>query len=153
MGLNVHDYHDEENMEEETKKIFNNDFLTKDDFIYMDWSAVGCQITKKDEQENKPKDCYSMVDLWIVIIHTFVFMLNYYALSPTAYDYVEALGYSKSLTAVISSLTPITETCLSFMYNALTKKSYKVCYYISLTCLTLANLSYASADSANSLLL
>jgi hypothetical protein len=42
---------------------------------------------------------------------------------------------------------------MAFMYNYLTNKRYKVCYYISVVCLTLANISYASADSANSLAL
>ena len=90
-------------MQEEAKQIFNNDFLTKDDFIHIDWSIQSKEEGQNQQLENKPKDCYSIIDLWIVIIHTFMFMLNYYALSPTAYDYVEALGLSKSLTAAISS--------------------------------------------------
>jgi len=80
-------------------------------------------------------------------------MLNYYALSPTSYDYVESLGVSRSLTSVINAATPITETIIAFMYNHLTNTRYKLCYYISITCLTLSNLSYASAASANSILL
>jgi hypothetical protein len=42
---------------------------------------------------------------------------------------------------------------MAFLYNYLTKKRYKICYYMSVTFLTIANILYASADSANSLLL
>ena len=42
---------------------------------------------------------------------------------------------------------------MAFMYNYISNKQYKVCYYISVVCLTLSNIAYASADSANSLAL
>jgi hypothetical protein len=94
LGISVDDYYDQGRLEAEASKIFLDEDFTKDDFIHIDWSTH----VEKGEKE-KPKEekaCYSMIDLWIVIIHTFLYMLNYYALSPTAYDYVEALGFSKS---------------------------------------------------------
>jgi hypothetical protein len=42
---------------------------------------------------------------------------------------------------------------MAFLYNHLTNKRYKICYYMSVTFLTIANMLYLSADSANSLIL
>jgi hypothetical protein len=40
---------------------------------------------------------------------------------------------------------------MAFLYNWITAKQYKVCYYISVCCLVAANFCYATADSAQSL--
>lgn len=152
LGINVENYYNEEKMEEQAAEIFRDEFVTKDDFIHIDYENFHIG---EDEASKAPKEkpCYSMVDLWFVIIHTFLFMTNYYAQSPTAYDYIEELGYAKSLTGAVSAATPLTETAMAFQYNWLTNKTYKWCLVIGWVCCAIANLSYGCAYSANSLTL
>lgn len=149
LGLNPVNYYNEEVLLQQACEIFQDEFVTKDDFIHVDYHI---NDISEDPKKGK-KACYSMVDLWFVILHTFLFMTNYYALSPTAYDYVEELGYSKSLTGIVSAATPITETAMSFLYNWMTNKTYKWCIVIGWICCALANLSYGCAQTANSLAL
>ena len=98
---------------------------------------------------SKPsKACYSSLDLWMVLIHTFLYLTNYYGLSSTSSQYTESLGIDKGLSGILQASTPVAAIFGGFLINYLTAKNrYKYPYYMSLLFLFLGDLFYYSAES------
>ena len=63
LGLKISNYFNEELMEAEALRIFNNSMLTDDDFIYLKPKYLDNLEENKDNPEDR--DCYSMTDLWL----------------------------------------------------------------------------------------
>ena len=107
----------------------------------------------KDEEvvEAVEKPCYSLVDAWLVLIHTFGCMLTYYGNSPTSSDYSEALNVPVAVTGIILGVTPGLGFVSVFFFNWSSKKSYKPSYYISFIMIILGVFFYASAYNFNSI--
>ena len=86
---------------------------------------------------DEPPVCYSMLDLFFVLLQTFVYMFYYYASIPGSKDQSEALGMEASITGVVNACTPIGAGLSCFQYNSISKKSYYKGYIQSYTCLNL----------------
>lgn len=54
---------------------------------------------KSVEQQLQP--CYNMLDLWLVLIHTFIYMGNYYGLASTAGGYTKSFEIDPGMSGII----------------------------------------------------
>lgn len=78
-----------------------------------------------------PPPCYSMLDLWLTLLHTFMYMFLYYGAIPGSKDQAEALGMSAGITGVLNACTPIGAGLSCFQYNWHTNTSYHKGYIFS----------------------
>lgn len=132
-------------MEAKAESNYSNDTMNKDEFINveLEWEQVPVVDTK-----NKP--CYSMVDLWLVLIHTFLYISLYYGLSLTSYQYSEDLGIKKSLSGVLQAITPIAATVFGFYSNYITMNNkYRYPYFLSISLMFVGTLLYHLAHTFN----
>ena len=109
-------------------------------------------VNPLDIENSKESACYSILDAWLVLAHTFLFMLIYYGNAPTSADYSEALNVPVAITGVIQALTPGLGFFSVFFYNWSSKNSYTWSYYISFICLISGTFLYASAYSFSSVI-
>lgn len=89
--------------------------------------------------------CYNVKSAFFVLAHTFVYMLTYYGITPTTYDYNYIMKIPKSLFGLVSALTPFIAAISCFIYNWQTEVHYKKSYIISLICLMLGAFLYTWA--------
>lgn len=50
------------------------------------------EIEEAEDRKGEP-DAVHHFTLWLTLIHTFIYMVNYYVYAPTANLYTEALGF------------------------------------------------------------
>lgn len=97
--------------------------------------------------------CYSALAPWMVLVHTFVYMLTYYGITPTTYDYNLYLGIPKQYFGLVSAFTPAVAAVACFIYNCFTTVHYKGSYLISIGCLAIGTFLYSLAFTFRSLIL
>lgn len=97
--------------------------------------------------------CYSKSAPWFVLVHTFVYMLTYYGITPTTYDYNNLMKVPKSLFGLMSAVTPFVAAISCFIYNYYTSAHYKVSYLISIGCLCIGSFLYSYAMTHRSLVI
>lgn len=68
-------------------------------------------------QETKVEACYNSRIPWFVLAHTFVYMLTYYGITPTTYDYNFIMEIPKALFGLVSAFTPFVAAISCFIYN------------------------------------
>ena len=71
------------------------------------------------------------LDLYLTLLHTFIFTFFYYGSIPQSIDQVAALSLSPSLSGLINALTPLSACLSCFHYNHLSKTSYYKGYILS----------------------
>ena len=97
--------------------------------------------------------CYSKSAPWFVLVHTFVYMLTYYGITPTTYDYNNLMKVPKSMFGLMSAITPFVAAISCFIYNHYTSVHYKVSYLISISCLCIGSFLYSYAMTHRSLII
>lgn len=95
--------------------------------------------------------CYSKSAPWLVLIHTFLYMLLYYGITPTTYDYNLLMEIPKQYFGLVSAFTPFLAALSSFIYNYTTSVHYKRSYYFSIGCLIAGSFLYSLAFTYRSL--
>ena len=101
-------------------------------------------------EEVATKACYSMLDLYLVYLHTFLYILNYYGLGQTSPDYAASLNLQPSLSGILQAATPVAAIFFGFFINVITKTKYKFPYLLCLSMLVLGNLFYYLAETVKS---
>ena len=110
-------------------------------------------ISKSDPNPNpseKTKACYSMLDLILVLIHTYAYMEFYYGIMPSSREQATALGMSSSTTGVLNAFTPIGAGLSCFQYNWHSEKGYTRGYIVSWIFLSVGCTLIALAQTFNS---
>lgn len=106
--------------------------------------------------DHRPLDevpsCYSMMDLYLVLTHTFLYMLVYYGNAPTSSDYTKAMNISVGVTGVIQAVTPALGFVSVFFYNWFAGVAYRPSYIVSFLLLILGLFLYAFSYSFKTLL-
>lgn len=101
-----------------------------------------------EHEEVKRKAAYNMLDLWMVLIHTFIYIINNYGFSMTAYLYAKSLKLDTSISGVIQGVTPAVAifwgVCINFWTQS---NNYYPPYITILVMLILANLLYYLAET------
>ena len=92
-----------------------------------------------------------MGTLYLTLLHTFIYMINYYLFAPTANLYTEALGFSKSLSGAVMALTPIASILFAFCLSYWSNFSFKQPLLFGCAMIIVGNLLYAVAYDLNSL--
>jgi len=101
--------------------------------------------------QSKSKACYNLSDPMFVLTHNFLYMLLYYGITPTTFDYNTYMDIPKNLFGLLSAVTPIVGCCSSFIYNYLTRSGYKFSYLKSLTSLVIGTFLYSLAFTYRSI--
>jgi hypothetical protein len=91
-------------------------------------------------------------NVWLTLIHTFLFTMNGFIVQPSNPGYLERLGANPFLTGVIIAMTPLAAIISTFIYSNLVNSGYKTSYLISIFCLIFGNFLYSFADFLNSVL-
>ena len=86
--------------------------------------------------------CYDTTAPWIVLAHTFFYMLLYYGLTPTTFDCNVLLLIPRQYFGVVSAMTPVVAASSCFFYNYMTKMHYKTSFLISTACQTVGAFLY-----------
>ena len=97
--------------------------------------------------------CYNKLAPWFVLAHTFVYMLTYYGITPTTYDYNFIMGIPKPLFGLVSAFTPFIAAISCFIYNWQTDHHFKKSYMISLGCLASGAFLYTLALTYRSIVI
>jgi len=103
-----------------------------------------------EEEIKEPPPCYSMVDLSLVYLHTFIYMFFYYGSIPGSKNQSLALGMEETITGVINACTPIGAGLSCFQYNWHTTHSYKVGYFVSYCFLLIGTFMMAISQTLES---
>jgi hypothetical protein len=93
----------------------------------------------------------SKINIYTVLIHTFIYTMNCYIVQPTNGLYVAELGASKTLSGLIMGLTHLAAIFCTFLYSYWTNFSYKFPLIISCAFFLLGNFMYSFADYNRSL--
>lgn len=139
LSLNVDDYCNIDNLHDKAKENYNNRQLTKDEFI-----EIELEYEKKDEQPTSGlSPCYSMLDLWLVLIHTCLYIMPYYGLALTASTYATALELQSSLSGILQAATPVAAILGGFLFNHITRLNrYRGPYFLSLSLMFIGMVLY-----------
>ena len=144
-GITLTDYCNIPELEAKAEKNYNNEMLTKDEFINTE-----LEYNENEKKEIKKKPCYSMFDLFLVFLHTFAFITAYYGLALTSYIYSEDLGIKKSLSGVLQAATPMAAVIFGFFMNYITLNNrYRGPYFIALFLLLAGMILYYIAHTFN----
>lgn len=98
-------------------------------------------------------DSKDMATLYLTLLHTFVYMINYYLFAPTANLYTEALGFSKSMSGALMAMTPIASIIFAFFLSWWSNYSFKSPLLFGCVMIILGDLFYAVAYDFNSITL
>ena len=143
--LNTIDYYDIAKLKANAELNYNNELLTKEKFI-----RNGIKVNTVIDTNKKQKPCYSMVDLYLVLFHTFAYLTVFYGLSLTSFIYAIALGVDQIISGTIQSVTPITAALFGFYLNYITlNNKYRNAYFLSLFLLIGGMILYYLAISFN----
>jgi len=107
------------------------------------------QIKREDDIQ---LDWRSMQNIWITLIHTFLYMMNCYIIQPTNALYIQNLGSSPMVSGLIMGMTPFAAIFCTFIYSKWTNFSYKNPLLFSCFCFIVGNILYSFADYFRSLL-
>lgn len=91
--------------------------------------------------------CYSVPSAILVLLHTFTYMLTYYGITPTTYDFNTLLDMKKQYFGLMSAFAPLIAGITTILYNIVLvkKKQYKPSYFVSLVTLLIGAFSYSIA--------
>ena len=138
IGLSVNDYCNIDKLRDKAEQNYNNKKLTKEEFI-----ALELEYEKKDEEEQKLKPCYSMIDLWLVLIHTCLYVMPYYGLALTSSTYATALALPATLSGILQAATPVAAILGGFFFNHITRHNkYRGPYFVSLSLMFIGMILY-----------
>lgn len=141
MNIKVQEYYNEDVLNKEAYFNFTNDNLDRNRFIK-------CTVEYDQNKEMAvEKECYSMLDLYLVYIHTFLYLLNYYGLAQTSPDYSKALNLDASISGVLQAASPAAAIFFGFFINCITKTKYRCPYLMCLCMLFIGNFLYFIAVS------
>ena len=141
LKIKVNDYYEVPVLEERAFINYANQKLSKEEFIY-----VALKYDTKKEKAGVPV-CYSGFDLFLVYLHTFLYIMNYYGMAQTSPDYSDALNLEKSFSGILQAATPGAALLFGFFINCITKTKYKCPYILCLFFLFCGNFMYFIADS------
>jgi len=96
--------------------------------------------------QKKLPEHYRPLDLWIIIVHTFLFIVNNYGLAITSFRYAQALDLDPSLSGVIQAMNPLIAFFFGFLLNYITKfKRYYIPHICVQLLMVVANVLYFCA--------
>lgn len=105
----------------------------------------------RDLSIKQTKECYSLMDLWLVLLHGLIFIINLYGLAISAFLYAQSLNVKPELSGIMQSATPLSAFIVGFVYNNLTsRKSYRNPYLFALAIMVVSNFLYFAAESLKS---
>lgn len=148
-----------EKLEIPPEEYFNVEyFKSKSAKLLADRSLTLDQLLVLSKQYPKPihskaevilkNPSYNQLDLWMVFIHTFFFIMNIYGLAMTSYLYARSLELDSSISGIIQACTPGGSFIFGFWLNYWTQSNrYKIPYITVLTMLFVANLLYFLAET------
>jgi len=126
------------------KKHLRHEEVIKEEII----EKLTPQINREMEQK---LDFKSLQNIWITLVHTFLYMTNCYIIQPTNALYVQELGASPMLSGLIMGMTPFAAIFCTFIYSKWTNNSYKQPLIFSSFCFIVGNILYSLAHPFRSL--
>ena len=142
LGLDIHEYFNEHELNIEAHEHYVMRDLEKKTFI-----EINLKYDEDGGTNDEQKACYSMLDLWLVYLHTFLYVLNYYGMAQTSPDYSKSLGLQKSTSGVLQAASPLAAVFFGFIINCITKRKYRFPYLLCLCMLTVGNFMYYIAET------
>ena len=142
-GIHFGNYFNKEKLEKKAIEIYNktNKICSKETFLEI-------ELKYEEEEKTKPKAIYSLIDIWLVIIHTFLYLTNQFGLQLTSSLYVESLLINDLIVLLLRILLPLSVIISGFFFNWITSNNkYLFPYYLSLSLLICGNLFYFLAES------
>lgn len=107
-------------------------------------------IPQVDSKYGFKKEKVNIINIWLTLIHTFLYMMNCSIVQPTNSDYLKKINLSPFLTGLVLSMTPLAAIFSTFFYSKLVYSDYKFAYNISLMCFILGNFLYSFSDYTSS---
>jgi hypothetical protein len=92
----------------------------------------------------------NVFNIWLCMVHTFIYTMNCYVVQPTNAAYISKLGSTPFLTGFILAMTPLAAIFSTFFYSHLCNSTYKYSFAISCLCFLVGNFLYSYADYAES---
>lgn len=89
-------------------------------------------------------------NIWISLIHTFIYTMNCYIMQPTNNNYVKSMDYSPFLSGTIMGFAPFAALISTVFYSYWSNYSYRTPLLFSGVCFILGNFLYSFADSVTS---
>lgn len=101
----------------------------------------------------KKKETDYPATLTLTLLHTFLYMTNYYLFSPTANLYTLALGLSRSSSGTVLAMTPLASLTFAVLLSWWSNYSFKSPLIAGSVLILLGDILYALAYDFNSLAL
>jgi hypothetical protein len=95
----------------------------------------------------------NVFNIWICMVHTFIYTMNCYVVQPTNASYIAKLGSTPFLTGFILAMTPFAAIFSTFFYSHMCNSTYRVSFLISCLCFIIGNFLYSYADHMESVLI
>jgi hypothetical protein len=148
LRIPVTEFNDTAEMLLNTFEFYTNVAMTKDDYIQAKLRDSD-EVDNYEEEPDKPSS--DMLSLWMVILHTTFYFINYYGLYPVAYEqlyHFEGIGPTEA--ALCISITPIVATLLIIVYDWIyPRRGFRFIYIQSMITLIVGNLMYAASSMPN----
>ena len=97
------------------------------------------------------KEKINFNNIWLIMMHTFLFMMNCFIVQPTNADYLKKLNFDPILSGLVLSMTPLASVISTLIFSKILFLGYKYSFLISLVCLIAGNFFYSFADYTGSL--
>ena len=143
-GIHFTNYYNKKKLLEKAEKIYKktHQIANKQEFLKTELRY------DKNKNIKKPKPCYSILDTWLVIIHTFLYLTNFFSLQLTYIPYLESLFINDLLLLFVRICLPISVIISGFFFNWMTSSNkYRFSYFLSFCFLIFGNLCYFFAES------
>lgn len=139
-------------------RVVDDYFKSKASLKKMTMEAMQQVILEKLTPQLQREEEFHMtlsqkINIWIVLMHTFIYTMNCYIVQPTNSIYISELGADKTLSGLIMGLTHFAAIFCTFFYSFWTNYSYKLPLLISCLSFIIGNLFYSLAEYYQSLLM
>lgn len=153
MGIKIVELNGVEELLARIDFFFHDRTMSKDDYIKASMKPYENAMEYSYEAE-PDQAAGDMLSLWIVLIHTMLYVTNYYGLFITAYiKFTHFPGINTEIASYFVALSPISAAVFIYYYEKAFSRLFFTMHHQSLIILILANLLYflSSIPSIDSL--
>lgn len=129
------------------------EYKVQNELAFELYPGVGHDLAAAKEamQEEKAPICYSNLDLGLVLLHTYLFFVNFYGMVMSGHKYPRTLGLPSNLGGAIQGCMPFSATCCTLLTNRIREKTaFRGVFIVFCLCMTFSNVCTFMAEHLKS---
>lgn len=126
--------------------LFQEKDHKKDSLQNINQEEILEKLTPQLKTEKSVISKENLWNIWICLIHTFIYTMNCWIVQPTNGQYIASMNVSPYFSGIIMGLTPFAAIFSTIIYSFWTNFSYKSPMIFSCFCFFIGNFLYCYAD-------